>query len=56
MPPAALRWSSSEMELSNAHRITSAGIGAFLTSLVVTPFGTIHQPSAAQSHLAQRRI
>jgi hypothetical protein len=40
LPPAGLRWSSSEMELSNLHRVCSATIGSFLTSLVVTPFGT----------------
>lgn len=43
-----LRWSSSEMELSNHHRIMSAGIGAFLTSLVVTPFDVVKTRLQAQ--------
>jgi hypothetical protein len=37
--PATRQFHSSEVQLSNGHRLFSAGIGALLTSLVVTPFG-----------------
>jgi solute carrier family 25 protein 39/40 len=47
----AVKWSSSEMELSNQHRIISAGIGAFLTSLVVTPFDVVKTRLQAQINL-----